>query len=795
MSPPDRPDDAGADNAAHIGGDAHGHVVVGNQNLVVDAHDGSTVTVVVPGAQPRPERRTRTALLPRRQQEPLGRDAELAALESHLATHRVVQIYGPPGSGTSALLRHAARHLPPGRDGVVFIDAVGRDPRDLPQMLFEAGYDTQGYAPSDTDLRRLMAGVEITVYLDHADFGRDQILALLETAPDAVFVLAGTGRTLLPGDGGHLEVRGLGQEAALDLLSRALRRPLTDEERPLAADLWRATDGIPLRLVQAAAAALSGAAQRLPRPGEIAGLVPVLLRRLDTPSTRVVRLLAAFGDAGLAPGHIGSITDTGGSAADRCRELAERGLLTGTDDGAYRCTAEVVAEIRRQPPTPLPVTRIARHFITWLGRPDTTPADVARVSEALERAAALLQQAGHPELAVAVTRAAAPAMARSLRFGAWGRLLDRGRDTSRAAGDRDAEAYFTREQAIRNLLIGRRVLAAALLYQAVLIWRELGDTEALGQAEALQQALPPVPEQGGGVAGDVGEVGDSGAMSPDGGWSDRVQPDVVPSDGVAPDLVPSGSASPAPPAPDTAAQVVSPPPDAGSVSASVASPPPPAAPADPAALGAVVPDPASAATSAAHGSTAASAGSGAAGTVTTAAATTTAGAGAGGIALAVLAVLAVIGVAVFGPRLASAIDDATGDSQAAPTPSYSAPPFYDDSGAEPEPDPTDLAGIWSTPGGDVQIVALGTGEYGFSTGCETIGLSGYGDTYTGTANLYDVDAADCASVLGTATVEVELMPGGQSAVYSLSGAEFYDAQGQGDCLSCTTETWSRVSTG
>ncbi|MFG1620175.1 hypothetical protein ACGFI3_46140 [Nonomuraea wenchangensis] len=758
MRPADRPngeESAAADYEVRIGGDAHGHVVVGNQNLVVDARNGSTINVVVPGRQPRPERRTYVSLLPRRQQPPLSRDTELAALEHDLTTHSVVQIYGPPGSGTSILLRHAARHLPPGPHGVVFLDAAGHDPRDLPQMLFEACYDTQGYAPTNIELRRLMAGMEITVYIDHADFSRKQVLALLETAPDAAFVLVGKQRTLHPDDGALLEVRGIGQEAGLELLSRALRRPLTDDERPVAVELWRATDGIPLRLVQAAAAALSGAVRQLPRPGEVAELVPVLLRRLDTLSTDIVRLLAAFGDVGLSPDHIGSIT--GFLAADRCRTLAERGLLTITDDGTYRCAANVVAEVRRLPVEPFPAAKIGRHFATWLCRPGTTSAEVAQVSDALERAATLLQQAGHHDLAVRITRAATPSMARSLRFGAWGRLLERGRDVSRAAGDRSAEAYFTHEQAIRNLLAGRRVAAAALLYQAVLIWRELGDTAAIEQAEQLQQALPPAD---------------------------------VPLDAVPPETVTM-------PPPDPGTYVSTPPQDAAtastSISASTASEAPQTAPAGPSVTtGTTVPGPASTtgaksakSTSAAARSTrsaasrptrsAASAGSTAAGS---AGATAGAGAGTGGGGI-VLAILALIGIAIFGPRLASTIKNAVTESRATPTPTYSAP---------------NLAGVWSTPTGNIEIVPLSAGHYYIRNRCGTTRLSGFGNTYTGTENLYDVKSS-CSRIIGTASVRVSLMPSGKTATYSVSNPQFYDSQAQYECYSrCTTEFWTRVST-
>ena len=98
-----------------IEGDTFAPVVVGDHNFVVDARNGSTVSVVTERERPRPVRRDQVRLLPRRQSVPLGREADLAKVRAAVEAGGVVQLYGPPGIGTSMLLRRTARTRAPRR--------------------------------------------------------------------------------------------------------------------------------------------------------------------------------------------------------------------------------------------------------------------------------------------------------------------------------------------------------------------------------------------------------------------------------------------------------------------------------------------------------------------------------------------------------------------------------------------------------------------------------------------------------------------------------------------------------
>uniref|UniRef100_UPI000AD34C19 ATP-binding protein n=2 Tax=Streptomyces TaxID=1883 RepID=UPI000AD34C19 len=459
---PDGPGDGnGPAFRVDIHGNATGPVIAGHHNVVVDAHHGSTVTLLMEGRRPRPVRRDRVALLPGRRRPPLGRERELAALADALAAGGPVQLWGPAGVGKSTLLRHAARTLPPGPDGVLYLSAAHRETGDLAQEIFEACYDTTGYLPSATELRRLMTGVRITVYVDGAGGDADRLRELMDAAPDATFVFAGRNRALL-GEGTSLGLKGLETAAAQALLESELGSRLAGHERA-AAELCAAAAGAPLLLLRAAALAREDGTGGLvlPRPGTTAELLPLLLDQLDAEPLRVLGLLATLGEADLAPGHIGALAGVPDASAV-CGRLAGLGLLAATDTG-YRCTADAVGPLRQRFPEPFPAERLCGHLAEWAALPDTPPARVAEHAAALDAALDLAERAGRPDLAVRVARAAAPALARALRFDAWGRMLDRGRAAAERAGDAGSVAYFTHEQGVRSLVTGRRVVAGVLL--------------------------------------------------------------------------------------------------------------------------------------------------------------------------------------------------------------------------------------------------------------------------------------------------------------------------------------------
>ncbi|MGH4028603.1 ATP-binding protein [Actinomycetota bacterium Odt1-20B] len=798
-------------NRIDIDGDASGPVIAGNHNVVVDADRGSTVTLLVEGERPRPVRRPHVALLPRRQTAPLGRDAELERLAAGVRDGGVVQVWGPAGVGKSALLRHAARTLEPGPDGVLFLDAARREPEDLAQDIFEACYETRGYAPSGPELRHLMSGITVTAYIDNADLTAEGLCTLMDAAPDATFVLGGRRRTLL-GDGSALRLAGIGREAGLELLARELGRALGPEgERDTAAALWETASGRPLLLLRAAALSrLDPAGEAvLPRPGEVADLLPLLFDRLDGDPLRALYLLATFRDAVLDPVHVGALSAAPDAAA-LCARLAGLGLAERTEEG-YRVVPDVVPALQERGLEPFDLERISDHFTEWIARPATTAAQVAQHARALELVAELAEQAGRPELAVRIVRAASPALARSLRFGVWGRLLDLGLPAAQRSGDRQAAAYFTHEQGIRKLLTGNRVIAAVLLGQAVVLWRQLGDLHGAHAATSAQQYAPP-PSGASPPTAPHTDGGAAQSLSPGGGGPDPasahagsahagsahgagtpVDPGTAAHGAgapVDPGSAVHGAGSPVDPSaaahgvgspvdPGTAVHGAGSPVDPGTAAQSVGTPVDPGTAAH--SIGTPV-DPGTAVHSAGVHHAAAHAAAphmSAAAATGTAGAAGTAAAGTSVAAAAVLKVVAVIVAVVIGGIAVQQAQDS------------------DDSNGSTSSSGTGLAGVWRDGnGGTYEFKETGTGAYSLNSK-DICGndyneeFTGSDGTYTGDGPLYDLSSGSCGSLIGKVTVTITLDSGGDTA--ELSNELPPGSDDQGPCENCGTTTLTRQS--
>ncbi|MFD7299051.1 ATP-binding protein [Streptomyces sp. NPDC059897] len=772
-----------------VGGDSSAPVIAGNHIAYIGAENGSTVIVRLEGERPRPRRRERVGLPPRRQNEPFGRSADLAAIRTALSEGKTVQLWGPAGTGKSALLRYAALELDAGPDGILFLDASGREPEDLGQDIFEACHETHGYAPPRAVLRDFMQGMKVTVYVDNADYDAEQLSTVMDAAPHATFVFAGRENSLLGPDVRSQQVQGIDRTAAVRLLESALARPLDAAGGQDAAEaLWEATSGMPLPLLRAAAAARLDPSGRteLPKPGAVRELLPLLFGRLDGPALRALHLLATFGDAALAPAHIGALSGIPDPEA-LCEKLVRLGLAQQSGPG-FRTTSDVVRALKqREGLVPYSLERLCGYFAEWAARPATEASQVAAHSRVFEVIVEIAERSGRADLAVRVVRATSPTLARSLRFGIWGRLLDQGLPAARRGGDRRAEAYFTHERGIRSILTGNRVLAATLLAQAVTLWRLLGDDDAADTAVEMAQAhagnTAPAPDTQTSTEGsspaDTPSQGD--ASPPADGGSPPSEPDATPgpdagSTGANPP--PAEHANPAgPDAPplqevsDAPAWNTAPVQDTGSV---------PQDPTPPSDTGSAVQDPTFSQSVPEHGlpvdpgtaSTAPGTLPPGLGEGATAAGTGTAHAGTA-VALKVAAVIASVAI---GTVAVQQTWDSTSPGPDSPAATVTMPGtgiddenLADAASATPEPEPTGLAGRWlHSEGGGLEFVDAGSGSYtvrgqdicGDTT---TVEFTGSGDTYTSTGPLYDTDDGSCGDVIGEVTTTITVAPDADTA--------------------------------
>ncbi|WP_229332498.1 ATP-binding protein, partial [Streptomyces sp. UNOC14_S4] len=187
----------------------------------------------------------------------LERQEERERLVRLLSRGRSVRLTGPSGSGRTALLDAVAADcadLAP--DGVVRLNGRHRTTTDLLHELFAAVHDAPRYRPDRAELLALVHEIGAVVVLDDLEFGGAALDELLDATPECAFLLAATPEIAAPSADSHLEevfLGGLDRTGCLELLEHATGRPLTDEEADWAADLWFASEGLPLRFVQAGA--------------------------------------------------------------------------------------------------------------------------------------------------------------------------------------------------------------------------------------------------------------------------------------------------------------------------------------------------------------------------------------------------------------------------------------------------------------------------------------------------------------------------------------------------------------
>jgi hypothetical protein len=377
-----------------------------------------------------------------------------------------------------------AHSLSGGWDGVVFMDGASRDIGDVFQDLFEACYDAPGYRPSPTELRRLMAGVQVCLILDDLTCDSHQLNTMLDTVKDGRVLYSATERTLW-GEGTTLALHGLCPDAAFALLERQLGRPLHPDEQPVADALLRATEGSPRELLRAATGT------RLRAPAELENLLPNVLADLADMDRDVVTLLGLAGAGGVSTGLLAELIPGTAAMGEVCERLVATGLIVPTVSG-YRISTDVADALpeRLHPDRPA-LAALCNRLRSWVDTAGRSPADVAADGALLSAAIEAAAGAGAAAEGARLARATAPAVACSLRLGVWGRILEQGRAAAERAREDGILAYLTHEDGIRQLVTGKRLAAAAAFAAAAEIWQRLGDSDHAGAAEEAGEMCGP----------------------------------------------------------------------------------------------------------------------------------------------------------------------------------------------------------------------------------------------------------------------------------------------------------------
>ncbi|TDC10707.1 ATP-binding protein, partial [Streptomyces sp. 8K308] len=475
-------------------------LVAGDFLLTVNPVDGSEIVSCPPGRRPIAPRRAPGGESPAPALDGplLEREEERHRLYRLLARGRSVRLTGPAGSGRSTLLAAVARdcaELAP--YGVIRLSGYRRGPRDLLHELYAAVHHTPGYRPGPTELVAELREVGAVVVIDDIEFGGTALDEILEATPECAFLISARPGVPAPGERSQvteLTIGGLSRTACLELLELAVARPLTDVEADWAGDLWFHSEGLPQCFVQAGAllrlrdGAPSGGAE-LPEP---AGLTLALAEALPEGAREILRLAVALGD--VVPGPERLLTLAGDPAApDQHAALVASGLLSPIG-ARHRLTSAALGDLLGAGYAEGAEARslaAAQHYAAWFGRRGVTGADAAAEAEVLPSVVQAAQRAGHAVAVADLARVAAPALAASLRWNVWERVLRSGAESARGAGAVAQQAYFHHELGVLAICQGQLARARAELEASTALRGVLSDA---GGAVAGRRALALVDD-------------------------------------------------------------------------------------------------------------------------------------------------------------------------------------------------------------------------------------------------------------------------------------------------------------
>jgi hypothetical protein len=490
---------------AHIQGDISGQVAIGNHIIQIGSVHGGLVNVHAPGQQIAPQPRPTPVLLrPRRFRGLLDRKTEINTVTSACQSDLPVDLYGQEGLGKTSLLRHLAYHLPIASfpDGIIYLLVREVPLADLLQSLFDTLYESHAsFKPTAVQIRHALQNTKALVILDDIDLIRDEVNALMDTAPVCAFLLASTARKLW-GEGQVLALRGLPTDDALVLIERELQRALTPGEQPAARDLCAALNGHPLHLIQAAALArerdrsLADIAHRIRSASPRKALAAQVLASLSEPERHILMALAALNNVPLHADHVSALT--GISDTTPVLESLQRRGLVQAHNARYTLAAALAQDLQAVLDLAPWAERALIYFGDWAQRHRSDPERLLEEADAILQAlkwAVETQQWTH---VLRLGQTLEGALILGKRWGAWDQVLQWMLQAARMLGDQAVEAWALHQGGSRSLCLEETSIARSALIQAFRLRESLGDRTGAAVTRhnlSLLLGLPPPPRQ------------------------------------------------------------------------------------------------------------------------------------------------------------------------------------------------------------------------------------------------------------------------------------------------------------
>ncbi len=482
-----------------------GQVAIGGMNVHIGAIYGGKVNISPPKPPPVRRRSWPVSLLPRPVASLLDRESEVKTSHTAFKAAQSVEFFGPAGLGKTTLLEYLA-HQGPTASFAAGIVHLQHQPQTVPDLLleiFDAFYiRDRDYKPTDTQIRYDLQNVQALILLDDVKLDRDEIKALLDSAPKCTFLLASTKRCLW-GQGHSIALQGLPPDAAVALIERELGRSLTRQEYPAVEDLCKALKGHPLYLLRAATlvrdnklslAEVLDRVQQAPSPTR--ALTTQLLNSLSEKGRQVLAALAALDGVPLGAEHLAALAGLP-DAVPVLKPLLRQGLVQAHSP-RYSLTGDLGQVLQQEWDLTPWAERALVYFTAWAEGKQAAPDRLVEEAGPILRVLAWAVGAKRWAEVVRLGRAVEGALAFSGRWGAWAQVLNWMLLAARGLADRTVEALVLHQLGTRALCLGEKDTARSLLNQALQLRQALGDQAGAAVTQHNLNLLlspPPVAKQ------------------------------------------------------------------------------------------------------------------------------------------------------------------------------------------------------------------------------------------------------------------------------------------------------------
>ncbi|MBI3167338.1 MAG: hypothetical protein HYZ22_02585 [Chloroflexi bacterium] len=463
----------------NVQGNFSGNLVVGDHNIVVNNPNGGVVNIVPP--RPPAEPRTRPVnLRPRNFPELLDRVSEMEALTHAIQSSMPVTVFGESGIGKTSLLRKAAHAVDAKKypDGVIYMVVRGDARDDLLQNIYDSFFVSPiDQKPDDDEVRSRLNKVRALIILDDLTLSREDAAFVLDAMPQSIFILASTERALW-GEGQAISLDGLPEDMAVQLFQQELRRALTEDEKPVAAQICRVLLAHPLRILQTASMiredglSVSQAFQKLTTTRTQSPTVEMAIQKSNDTQKKIFSLLAVAGGFALTREHMLKMIPVPNFEVEM-KSLVARGFISeqGPNLSLSSDAASAIGKLWNLTDWE---DALVNHFTNWL---QTGPQDML-VDQASDLLYHLLQRVGEkkqwPQV-VKLGKALERISILQKKWQRWMKILDLLRMAARALMDKNLEGWVLHQMGTRSMCLGMKGEAQGFLKQALDMRNTIGD--------------------------------------------------------------------------------------------------------------------------------------------------------------------------------------------------------------------------------------------------------------------------------------------------------------------------------